>query len=134
MARFYLGRFYTKLQKFKSNFQIFDWNKTDIRYLLLWLRFLEKAHKSILMNLLTFRKPSNIVISDACPGGLGGFSIITGKAWRYQLPENHGLHNNALEWLVNVVSIWLGHTNVAVEDMGNILALTDNSSCVGWMH
>jgi hypothetical protein len=33
-----------------------------------------------------------------------------------------------------VVTIWLTHLNNAVLDQGNTLALTDNSSCVGWLH
>jgi hypothetical protein len=75
------------------------------------------------MNLLTFRRPTNIIISDACPDGMGGFRIKTGKAWRYKLPENHKLHNNTLEWLANVVTILTEHITGAVEDFGNVLAL-----------
>jgi hypothetical protein len=86
------------------------------------------------MNLLTYQRPTNIVLSDSCPYGMGGFSIKTGRAWRYMLPDNHGIHNNTLEWLASVVNILIEHQSGAVEDLSNILALTDNSGCVAWIH
>jgi hypothetical protein len=86
------------------------------------------------MNLLPFRRPTNIALSDACPRGMGGFSIKTGKAWRFQMPATHNLINNTLKGMVSVVTIWIEHLHEAVPLHGNTFALTDNSGCVGWLH
>lgn len=38
------------------------------------------------MNLITVRLPTRICWSDACPFGVGGFSLATGKGWRVPIP------------------------------------------------
>lgn len=83
LARFYLGRFYHKLGRFVNDFVRLQWNSSDKNFLSLWIQFLERAHKGIsIVNMITFRRPTNIIISDACLDGIGGFSCKTGKAWR----------------------------------------------------
>ena len=47
----------------------------------LWLRFLTQAKEGISMKLMTVRRPSHMLFSDACPGGLGGYSVTTGLVW-----------------------------------------------------
>lgn len=101
-------------------------NATDRKYLELWLRFLLKAAVGLSMNpLLTYRRPTNIVVSDACPKGLGGFSIVSGMVWRYELSGDLSIHSNVLEWLANVVTIWLEHIRGNVGQYGNVLAVSD---------
>jgi hypothetical protein len=48
--------------------------------LLLWEGFLTHAHNGVSMNLLTTREPDKLCWSDACPYGLGGYSL-SGRAW-----------------------------------------------------
>jgi hypothetical protein len=88
------------------------------------------------MNKLTCRKPTNIVITDAyCPGGIGGLSINSGKAWRVQISKsNIPTSNNNHEFLAAVVGIWVAAINNEIEDKGVVLSLCDNSSAIRWLH
>ncbi len=72
---------------------------------------LPKIYSGISLNLLTYRRPSHILFSDTCPTGLGGYSINTGKAWRWKIPpefsESVQSKNNILEFLAAVITIWV---------------------------
>ena len=57
--------------------------KEDAR---LWLRFIRIAGEGINMNLLTFRKPNNIIIGDACEHGLRAFNT-NGRVFSWMIPE-----------------------------------------------
>ncbi len=50
------------------------------------LEVLDKAKKSIDMNLLAFRSLDRVYYSDSCPAGLGGYSD-EGYAWRFKVPD-----------------------------------------------
>jgi hypothetical protein len=50
--------------------------------------FLPKAHEGISMNLITYRRPTHLLWSDAYPAGMGGFSMNTGRAWRFSIPTS----------------------------------------------
>jgi hypothetical protein len=65
MARLYLGWFYHKLKHFHNDFHTARWNESDVKYLRIWVKFLERAREGISLNLLTFRRPTYIVVSDA---------------------------------------------------------------------
>ncbi len=47
---------------------------------------LKKAHTGISMNLLTFRKPTHLIIGDACEHGLGACHVESGVGYRYVIP------------------------------------------------
>ena len=51
----------------------------------LWESFLESAAAGIPINILVTRQPNVICWSDACPYGIGGYSL-TGRAWRIRIP------------------------------------------------
>jgi hypothetical protein len=103
----------------------------------LWLKFLEHAYRGVPMNLLVTREPDKVCWSDACPLGIGGYSL-SGRAWRLRIPETSPIHghkgiNNLLEFLGMAINIWLS----CLEDDGNescILAIGDNTSAIGWLH
>jgi hypothetical protein len=51
------------------------------------LHFLEKATlKGVSMNNLSYRKLTHIYHSDASLHDIGGYDILSGKAWRFKLP------------------------------------------------
>jgi hypothetical protein len=57
--------------------------------LYIMLKFLEIATtEGIPMNNLIYRYPTHIYQSDASLFGLGGYNILSGRAWRFQLPVN----------------------------------------------
>ena len=105
--------------------------------LILWEGFLSHAHNGVPMNLLVTREPNKVCWSDACPYGLGGYSV-SGRAWRLQIPLTspifgHKGINNLLEFLGMAINIWLA----CLESNGDehcILAIGDNTSAIGWLH
>ena len=107
----------------------------------LWETFLLRAHQGISINLLVTRQPSRLCWSDACPFGIGGYSLTTGSAWRVRIPKSTVIHghpgiNNLLEFLGMVVNVWLEckHCTAMGDKHACILALGDNTSALGWLH
>jgi hypothetical protein len=64
---------------------------------------------------------------------MGGFSVPSGRGWRYQFDAALDIQNNAIEFLASVVEIWLDILNKVIPPFGSILAITDNTSCVCWL-
>jgi hypothetical protein len=66
---------------------------------------------------------------------MGGYNIITGRAWRWELPINLRLRTliNSLEFISSVVTIWIDILLglLLLEDC--ILSQTDSSSAAGWL-
>ncbi len=104
----------------------------------LWLDiFLPKIHRGISLNLITYRRPTIISWSDACPKGMGGYTH-TGLAWRLEIPSKY-LHrvqnkNNILEFISALITIWIALLDSPKSFYPCILALGDNTSAVGWLH
>jgi hypothetical protein len=100
--------------------------------------FLPKMYKGISLNLITYRRPTHILFSDACPKGMGGYSVNTGLAWRWKIPpdlvESVALRNNLLEFMAALTTIWIETEQESTPALSCILALGDNSSAVGWLH
>ena len=96
--------------------------------------FLRRAYEGVSMNNIVFRKPNRIYIGDASEHGLGGMCVQSSKAWRFLIPiELRGrAHINLLEFLIQVVSIWvdIDAGNVLPQDC--LLAMGDNTTAAGW--
>ena len=86
------------------------------------------------MNLLTFREPTNVHICDASEYGLGGFADH-GRAWSYIIPnELRGrAHINILEYLAQVVAIWLDVLENTATHEDCLLCMGDKTSAMGWL-
>lgn len=107
----------------------------------LWVDFLALAKNGISLNRLTLREPSQICWSDSCPYGLGGYHLLSGRAWRLRIPPSSPLYgddvvNNLLEFLGMAVSIWITVLECDTRGLTHecILALGDNTSALGWIH
>jgi hypothetical protein len=80
--------------------------------LILWKGILARAKKGNSMNLIVMREPDQVCWSDACPFGVGGYSL-SGRAWRIQtIPhsspiQGHPGVNNLLAFIGMTVNIWL---------------------------
>ena len=98
------------------------------------LKFIEKAHKGVSMNTITFRSPSKVYINDASEHGLGGYASH-GRAWSYTLPEKlrGRAHINLLEFIAQVVSIWLDKIEGKLQPLDCLLAMGDNTASMGWL-
>ena len=106
-------------------------SKIDLK---LSLKFLKKAHDGINMNLITFRSPSKVYINDASEHGLGGFACH-GRAWSYTIPiKLRGrAHINLLEFLAQLVSIWIDKIEGKLNSLDCLLAMGDNTASMGWL-
>jgi hypothetical protein len=104
----FLGRLQQAMFRSKSS----NWTclrlseKSDLHLL---SSFLDYAHDGISMNTIVFRHPTHIYSSDASEFGLGGYSLISGKAWRFKLPIDCRLRTslNSLEFLSCMITIWI---------------------------
>ena len=108
-SRHFLGRIRASLTPGLGKIRPVTVNKEAVADLGLWTKILSSAKQGISINLLVTREPSKICWSDACPFGLGGYSL-SGKAWRVQLPRGHPLRghpgvNNLLEFAAMVINV-----------------------------
>jgi hypothetical protein len=133
LSRFFLGDLRRHINRKFSKWRSIKFTQVELNVMELWQSFLSQARDGINMNLLSTRVPANITITDACPTGIGGFSIPSGRGWRFQFQETLYIQNNAIEFMASVVGIWIDIQNNAVPPMGSILAITDNKSCVCWL-
>ena len=93
------------------------------------------TNKGVSLNNLSFRNPSIVYRSDACLHGLGGYNIITGEAWRWELPIS--LRNrtslNSLEFIAILINIWIDYINGNILPESCILSQSDSTSASGWL-
>jgi len=103
--------------------------------LILCKEFLAQCNSGISMNLLTYRQPTHVYRSDACEHGLGGYAILSGKAWRYSIPVDcqNRATINVLEFLGCIVSVWIDILAGELPEEACILSQTDSTSAAGWL-
>jgi hypothetical protein len=139
MARHFLSRvrhlMQTKIQG-KSRLKLPMAVADDLQ---LWMDLLTRANQGISINLIVTRQPSRVCWSDSCPFGIGGYSLVTGFAWRIRIPRISIIYgsnrvNNLLEFLGMAINILLEIKDCKRGDQDCILALGDNTSAVGWLH
>jgi hypothetical protein len=134
MMRHFMGRICQALYRSLRN----GWTclrlceKSDLH---LMVEFLAKAKNRISLNNITFRKPTHLYRSDASEFGLAGYNMLSGKAWRFQLPINCRLKTslNSLEFIACIITIWIDIYNNEIADEACILSQTDSSSAAGWL-
>ena len=97
-------------------------------------KFLLRARRGVNMNLITFRCPTLIYINDACEHGIGGFATH-GRAWTWVLPPplRGRAHINLLEFIAQVVSIWIDIIEKKIQPLDCILGMGDNTASMGWL-
>ena len=86
------------------------------------------------MNLIAFQSPKNIYINDALEHGLGGFATH-GRAWVYfiPIPLQGRAHINLLEFLAQVISIWIDIEEKITQPLDFLLVMGDNTASMGWL-
>jgi len=96
--------------------------------------FLKKEHCGVSMNLLTFRARDIIYVCDASEYGLGGFASH-GRALTYTIPARlrNKAHIDILEYLAQIISIWIDIIERRTKPEDCILSIGDNTSSLGWM-
>ena len=99
------------------------------------IEFLKQAEVEISMNLLTYRIPNHTILGDACEHGLGAFQVESGRAWAHAIPDylQGRAHISLLEFLTQVIQIWLDFIEGRIANDFYILARGDNTASMGWM-
>ena len=135
-SRHFLGRIRASLTPRLTKLRPVTLTKEAVADLGLWKEILTSANHGLSINLLVTRRPDRVCWSDACPFGLGGYSL-SGKAWRVQLPIGHPLRghpgvNNLLEFAAMVINVWLECLEPET-NQNCILAVGDSTSAIGWL-
>ena len=139
LSRYFLTRLRYRLQihsKTNGSFKIklAPWDLLD---LVLWRDILQHLTSTgVSINNICHVAPSSTTYSDSCEFGIGGYTM-QGPAWRYLIPIQ--LRNrasiNLLEFIGAIVTIHLSLTqDKHHSSYPHILAFTDSSSALGWMH
>jgi hypothetical protein len=103
--------------------------------LALWILFLRRARSGLSMNLVVFRLPTTVGITDASEHGIGGYCLLSGRAWRYEFTktEREAFSLNLKEFIASVVNgkMILPHDRCPFPCLLN---LGDSSSTTSWLH
>jgi hypothetical protein len=101
----------------------------------LMISFLDYANQGILMNVLTFRKPTLIYRLDTSEFGIRGYNIMSGNAWRFELPVDCRLRTslNSLEFISCMITIWVDVLSSKIRSTDCLLCQTDSSTASGWL-
>ena len=97
-------------------------------------QFIKRAYDGINMNIISFRVPTKTYINDASEHGLGGFSCH-GRAWAWEIPENlrGRAHINLLEFMAQLISIWVDDIEGRLAPLDCLLGMGDNTASMGWL-
>jgi hypothetical protein len=97
--------------------------------------FLRAAFNGVDINAMTFREPDHMGRSDAFEGGIGGFDICSGRAWRLQIPSEliHRRSQNFLEFLACIVQLVLLIKESSWQRSDCFLSVGDNTSALRWL-
>jgi len=106
--------------------------KDELRH---WCYFLHRASLGISINLLTYRQPTTFLRADACEHGLGGISINSGAAWRFEIPpplRGH-LSLNLLEYLASAITIITAVAHDHIQPEACVLSQLDSTTADYWL-
>jgi hypothetical protein len=134
IARHFLSRLYYSNSKASTHKPVFL-NGNSVKDLYLWLKILDIAKDGISMNLLTYRFPDVVYWSDACNFGIGGYSS-RGNAWKWRIPQElqNRAHINLLEFLAEMICIWIDILNGNLHPDDCVLCFGDSTTAMGWLH
>ena len=142
-CKYYLPRLQYRLTndgnyKHKSKrIHLASWDIADLK---LWRHFIQRLQsKGMSINNIVATRPTSYCVSDASEFGLGGYTS-SGLAWRFAIPEESLPYCirriNLLEFIAAVVTIEteLRYGPPASSAYHHLLALSDSSSALGWLH
>ena len=133
LARHFMGRTHRLLNEpIKKNLS--SMSPAALADLDLWQSFLANANQGISLNLIVERDPDHVFITDSCENGIGGFSLLSGKAWRFELPDHLKgiISNDVLECLAEIVATWVGVLDGEVKEDDCVFSGANSTTAVGW--
>jgi len=135
MLRHFMNRLRNALQRsIKSRFTTLTLQELEDLVLLQHFIYVASS-KGIPLNNLVFCNPAHLYRSDSSLHGLGGYSILTGKAWRFEIPPNLRLRAslNSLEFIALLITVWVDHLDNKIKKESCILSQSDSTSPCGWI-
>jgi hypothetical protein len=105
------------------------------RDLTLIRHILAVARRGVSLNNLVTRSPDHIGRSDAFEGGIGGYDLSSGRAWRFAIPQEwqHQKSQNFLEYLACMTQLLCMLDEVAWRPGDCFLSIGDNTSALKWI-
>jgi hypothetical protein len=134
-AMHFQSRMYSAIDRAKAHRQT-RLRAEERRDLKLLRKMLDVARAGISLNNIVPRMPDHFGRSDAFEGGLGGYDLTSGRAWRFAIPpeHQHKKSQNFLEYLACMTQL----VCMLLENRWNqgdcFLSLGDNTSALGWIH
>jgi hypothetical protein len=131
--RHFMGQLYKALYRVKAKLSWTLLYPNELEDLKLHKDFLLYANKGVSLNIIAFHKPTCIYRSDASEFGLGGYSILSGKAWHWEIPVDLCLCTsiNSLEFIACVITVWVDIIAGITRPEDCIFSQTDNTSAAG---
>jgi hypothetical protein len=134
-AMHFQSRMYAAIERAKKHKQtrLRAEERKDLRLL---RRLLNIAREGISLNNVAFRMPDHFGRSDAFEGGLGGYDLTTGRAWRFPIPPElqHRKSQNFLEYLACMIQLICMLVDNKWDRGDCFLSIGDNTSALGWIH
>jgi hypothetical protein len=98
-------------------------------------QLLEVARRGISLNNIVLRMPDHIGRSDAFEGGIGGYDLTSGRAWRFAIPTDlqHKRSQNFLEYLACMTQLMCMLVECEWQPGDCFLSVGDNMSALGWI-
>jgi hypothetical protein len=119
----------------KSEYRTTRLRAEERRDLRLLRQLLATAQRGISLNNVVYRLPDHLGRSDAFEGGIGGYDLTSGRAWRLAIPPElvHKRSQNFLEYLAGMTQLicLLAESNWKRGDC--FLSIGDNTSALGWI-
>ena len=136
LGNHFLNRLRAPMSRRKHKRSMIHLNNNQKEDLLLFEDLILKANEGISINNLIHRRPTQVCLLDSCPYGLGGFSCRSGRSWRLRIPPElvGKVSNNLLEFLAEVICIWISIIEGDMERQDCCLSFGDNTSAISWLH
>jgi hypothetical protein len=98
-------------------------------------KLLSVAKKGVSLNNIVCRSPDHIGRSDAFEGGIGGYDLTSGRAWRFAVPpeDRHKKSQNFLEYLACMTQLVCMLVDCPWMEGDCFFSLGDNTSAIGWI-
>ena len=80
LSHHFQNRLRRKVDHRKNGNTIVQFNERELEDIRLWKKMMSRANQGISFNLIVYRAPTKLYLSDSCPYGLGGFSVLRGRA------------------------------------------------------
>jgi hypothetical protein len=134
-AMHFQSRMYSAIDRAKVHCQT-RLRAEERRDLRLLRKLLDVARIGISLNNIVLRMPDHFGRSDAFEGGLGGYDLTSGRAWRLQIPTElqHRKSQNFLEYLACMTQLMCMLAENPWKRGDCFLSLGDNTSALGWIH